>query len=218
MPQVRTALSCGVIGWRRLWLLRAMPRFCLRGLGTPAAGSRVPSWPNTLTSPWQVASSWTHLSTASLGTPTPWSMRLGTAWASTTSSEASRKSSLAATPAWRQSPPMRLETSAVIPTHLRNTSSAVTRGQGTTRVASTASSTLHITTSWATQVRPTLCGPHPAPECRSVRGGLPACSNRLPDFPRTSSSRRVLIPNNEYLCLPRAPQGCKEDVVSKSSS
>ena len=25
MPQVRTALSCGVIGWRRLWLLRAVP-------------------------------------------------------------------------------------------------------------------------------------------------------------------------------------------------
>lgn len=151
----------GVTEWRSLWLLWAAPHLPTIDWGISAPGSRVPRLLNALVFPLQVALSWTRLSMAFLGIPTPWSMRLGTAWVSTTSSEASQRSSLAVIPAWRRSPPLRLVTSAVTPTRPPNTSSAVTRGQGMTPVASIASSTPLTTTSWAMQVgTPALQGAH----------------------------------------------------------
>lgn len=142
----------GATGWRSLWLLWAAPHLPVIDWGISVPGNRVPHLLNALVFSLQVALSWTHLSMAFLGTPTPWSMRSGTAWASITSSEVSQRSSLAAIPAWRRSPPLRRETSAVTPTQPQNTSSAATQGQGMTPAASIASSTPLTTTSWATQV------------------------------------------------------------------
>lgn len=89
--------------------------------------------------PLQVALCWIPPSTEFPATHTQWSMKSGTAWDSTTSSGESRRSSPAATRAWKPSRPSRLGTSAVTPTPLLSTSSVGILYLATTRAVFTVS-------------------------------------------------------------------------------
>lgn len=89
--------------------------------------------------PLQVALCWIPPFMESLATRTRWSMKLGTAWGSITSSGESLRSSPAVIRAWKLSPPLRPGTSAVTPTLLPSTSCVEILGLAMTHVDFTVS-------------------------------------------------------------------------------